>query len=557
MQNLRNKVTVNGRRQLAASIAILALVFSAVAVEPSRLVVTDQNVVGEVWVNNGETISIYGNGLGADATLVLDGGSIVKFFATAEISCPVIATNATVIGEFATVKYQTSGASVTGTVSGVISSASKNRMYLNTSAGSIILSGSGSITTFYMDTGHVDVTGQYDITGAQRFYGGHLKIRDGGRMSVVTAWQHLRLDATENKKSSILEVASGGVFEKCAGNQYTFLGYGDATRPSKILVNGGRFTHDMVRFNFKAGGSIEINSGTFETHAPIRCWDSATAENATITLRGGTMGFWGGGAGYCKYMFADPASDDKQTGVGRCAVVVDGNARLTLGYQPNMPDSPDDVGRATWRCTPGSRLSVSGSGYDVKTVWHNFEADGLAIDLNIPSGRGLNNATIAIADRTDTVGLGFVLPGTAGCGIITTNTSPAIAASYVVPSGQTLDTANLPDWWYRGFSSSCVSNITFDTGSTLEFPFFPGSPLAIAGKVTLPASMNFRVDVGAEPLRSRPPEAVVDPADGVDDAEECVWTCLGATRAERSAMSVADGKLCYAYTQPSMLILVK
>ena len=37
--------------------------------EPSRLVVTDADVAGEVTVNNGETLFIYGNGLGANASL--------------------------------------------------------------------------------------------------------------------------------------------------------------------------------------------------------------------------------------------------------------------------------------------------------------------------------------------------------------------------------------------------------------------------------------------------------------------------------------------------------
>lgn len=558
--DVQGSVSTKGRFKMkritctAASVAVFFLAFGASA---ASVTVTDENVVGEVWVGNGETLSVYGNGLGADATLVLDGGSTVKFFATAEIACPIIATNLTVKNGFASVYLYTSSASVTGTVSSVISSASKSRLFVNPAPGFIILSGSGSMTHFYMDSGRADVTGQYDISATQLFYGGHLKIRDGGRMSVVGNWQYLRLDKTETGKSAILEVATGGVFEKSGGNEYTYLGTGNAAKPSKILVTGGRFKHDSVQFNFSAGGSIEVESGTFETHAPIRCWDSATAENANILLKGGRAMFLGGGAGYCPCIFADPAPDSKQTGIGRCSVTIDGSVRLVLGYQPKMPDSPDDTGRATWKCTPGSRLNIVGSGYEVTTMLHNFEADGLAFDFNVPSGQGLNKSTVAIADRTDTVGAGFVLPGTAGCRLITTNSSPALAVSYVAPAGQTLDVADLPDWWHDGFSQSSVSNIVLDAGSTLKFPFFPGSPLAISGSLTLPAAANFRVDAGGEALRTTAPTAVVVPADGVGGETDCAWTCLGSTRAERSVMSVADGRLCFSYIQPAMLLLVR
>ena len=541
-----------------STILLVALVVAFDA-SAANVTVRDENVTGEVCVGNGETLSVYGNGLGADATLVLDGGSTVKFFATATISCPIIATNITVNGEFATVTFKTSASSVTGTVASVIDSAAKSRLYMNTTPGMVILSGSGTLTHFYSDTGKCDVTGEYDIYGSQLFYGGHVRIRDGGKMSAKKEWQYLRLDKTDsNSKSAILEVAQGGVFEKAGGNQYTYLGGGNAARPSKILVTGGKFKHDSVRFNFRAGGSIEVVSGTFETHAPIRCWDDATPENAKILLKDGTMQFLGGSAGYCPSMFTAPAAADNQTGIGQCSFTIDGSARLILGYQPKMPDSSDNTAWAAWKCTPGSRLKVFGSGYEVTSVWHGFEADGLAFDLNVPTGQGLNKSVIAIADRTDTVGLGFVLPGTAGCRIITTNTTPAIAASYVVPSGKTLDVASLPDWWYDGFSSSSVSNITFDANSTLEFPFFPGSPLSIAGTLSLPSAMNFRVNAGGGPVRAAAPTTIVDPALGVDDAETCVWTCLGSTKeVKRSTMSVTNDRLCYAYEQPGTMVFIK
>ena len=210
--------------------------------EPSRLIVTDADVTGEVTVNNGETLTIYGNGLGANASLNLWGGATVMFRRTATLSAPTWMTN--------TVYYKTFDASVTGTVASVVAvtkgdvstSGGTTTTLTIDSPGLIIFSGSGQLRAFSMNTGHAAVTGTYDIYGAQNFYGGHMTVRDGGYIKIKNKWQNLHLEYNSSR-DACLELATGGTYEIVAGNCYTYLGRSGGAYESKILITGGSYIH--------------------------------------------------------------------------------------------------------------------------------------------------------------------------------------------------------------------------------------------------------------------------------------------------------------------------
>ena len=126
--------------------------------------------------------------------------------------------------------------------------------------------------------------------------------------------------------------------------------------------------------------------------------------------------------------------------------------------------------------------------------FHNFEADGLFFDTNNGTSTA-NPVQVRIIDPKDPIGIGFVLPGKTGSKIVASNAVPALVASYVVPSGVVFDAAALPTGWYENFGDVSLSNLVFDTGSSLAFPFFgAAAPLAISGKLTLTGTGEIQYD---------------------------------------------------------------
>ena len=514
----------------------------------SRLVVTDAEVTGDVVVNNGETLLVYGSGLGANASLTLWGGSTVMFRRTTTISAPIWHTN--------TVNYKTFDSTITGTVASVMSISPTpgvdglDGTLRIDSPGVLKLAGSGQLKAFRMNSGNAVVTGDYDVYGGQYFSGGHMTVRDGGHIKIKKQWQYLRLD--DNPSSdACLEIADGGTFEKVSGNCYTYIGRSGATHESKLLMTGGTFIHKYDNFHIYAGSVIDIESGLFQTGRRINCTASATFENAKIIIRNGTMRLTGGGAGYIYAMFE---------GAGHCTVLIDGNATLDVQNQSKMPDTTNETATAqcTWACTEGSRLKVISNSKTVVTL-HNFEADGLTLNVNASSAAD-KQVELRIVDPKDPLAIGFVLPGANGSKVTTSNSVPDLVASYVVPSGVTFNAAaELPTGWYEGFGEVSVSNLTFETGSALAFPFFydPYAPLAIAGALTLPDAMNY--SVAAQGSRTEADAVpVIAPALGVVEADGGgAFTCTGGVRTSAATLSVENGALAFTYKLTGGMFLIR
>ena len=515
--------------------------------EPSRLTVTDADVAGEVTVNSGETLLIYGNGLGANASLNIFGNATVMFRRSATISSPLWYTN--------TLYCKTFDASVTGTVASVITlSATPQSDALVTtlqidSPGLIDLAGSGQLDTIKMNTGNAAVTGAYKVYGPQEFYSGHMTVRDGGSIKVSKGWQDLRLNY--NSSSDVcLEIATGGTYEKVSGDCYTYLGKSGGSYESKLLVTGGSYIHLYDSFTLYSHGVIQVETGTFKTGRRISCHSSATTENAKIILRNGTLCFNGGDAGYVYAMF---------DGAGRCSALIDGQATMQVLNQTRMPDTTNEteLAQCTWTCTEGSRLKMLGIASGCTFSFHNFEADGLVFDTNNGTSTA-NPVQVRIIDPKDPIGIGFVLPGKTGSKIVASNAVPALAASYVVPAGQTLDATALPSDWYEGFGEVSVSNILFETGSTFRFPFFgDAAPLAISGLLTLPDAMNYSVvQTGQKATVTEVP--VIVPTLGTVEAEGgTTFTCTGGARPSAATLSVAEDALVFSYKVTGSTFLIR
>jgi hypothetical protein len=510
-------------------------------IAPSRLLVTDTEVTGEVSVAKGETLVVFGDGLGANASLKLWGGSTVMFRGRdAEISSSVWSTN--------TVYFKTFDSSATGRVSGVYDTAGTSNMRF-TSPGLIEFSGSGRWRHFYMDSGRVDVTGRYDVYGTQYFYGGHMLVRDGGHIKIKEGWQYLRLQAN-SEAGACLEISDDGVVEKVAGNVYEYIGDGNASRESKLLLTGGTFIHKYDEFNLYAGGVIEIDSGTLQTGRRITCRASATKDNAKVIVRNGRWLITAGSAGYAKGMF---------DGDGECTVHIDGHGTLQYTGQKDMPDSTSEKRHAVWTCSEGARLKVLGYDFKDSTVTlRNFEADGLAFDFN-ERAYASRPVSVLLADQTNQFNIGFVLPGKEGSKVVSTNAAaPRLIVNYTVRDGATFDVSQLPSGWYEGFDTPAVSNLLFESGSALCFPFpaAPYSPLNIAGTLTLPEAMDYSV---AAVVRAAVENAeVIVPAMGVvqQGESECDFTCIGGVKAEFAALAATESALVFSYDPPGTVIVV-
>jgi len=508
----------------------------------SRLFVLDDDVSGDVAVANGETLLVLGNGLGGNATLSLASGATVVFRRTATIASPISSTG--------TVCFKASDHSVTGTLAGAYTDTAPASGVLDfdsPNGGRLVFSGGGAWGRPQMKSGNVDITGAYTTVRSQYFYGGHMTIRDGGSLTVTA--RYCDTDLTYNTDRDVcLEIASGGSFSRTGNNCCTYVGSGNAACKSKLLVSGGTFAHDYNLFRLGRGGVIEVTSGRLVSKRRIEC-TSDVAENANVVLKGGVLEFTGS-ANYCPTLFV---------GGGYCTVTADGTSTLRWTGTRNMPDSTNDTPQATWKCTAGSRLRIEGpSDNAAMLTMHNFEADGLFFDLNT-SDYNAYRVNVKIVNPHDPVGVGFVLPGKSGS-VVTAETdggsAPGIVTSYIVPEGVTFDAASAPSGWRSGFGDASISNLVFETGSTLRFPFFGSAlPLAISGALTLPDAMNYSVAVSGARAKATA-AAVLVPALGIDGNVGCALSCSGGVKADNATLEASDGALRFSYDPPGVMILV-
>ena len=514
--------------------------------------VTDAAMTGEITLPDGAMLLVDGNGLGADASVRFLGDGTILFRRTATIASAITATNA------ASLNCETFNASVTGTVAGVMTTTNSTMLEIK-SPGLFVFAGSGTWGGFNMRGGRADVTGRYSVNGLQNFYAGHMVVRDGGYISIDTKWKTLHLDC--NTADACLELATGGTWYRPSASIYTYIGNG-ASKEAKLLISGGTFYASIGgTFGLKAGGTLEIDKGLFRMRSVFSC--SGTKENSQIIIRDGT---WyipdsrSSGIDYANRLF---------TGTGTCSVLIDGHATLASDYRSRTPDTTNDTPQATWTCTEGSRLKLLGRDNANGSTFrfHNFEADGLALDLDTSKGSDTvagngRKVNVEIYDPKESIGIGYVLPGKSDCLVKAAwtdteveHTAPDVLTTYVATEGTTLDIGNLPTGWLDGFGTETVSNLVFDAGSALRFPFFgDATPLTIPGTLSLPSALDYTVNVsGSKSAVMR--ASVIVPANGVA-GEDCTFTCKGGVKPSSATLEEVDETLAFSYTPPGFSICI-
>ena len=511
--------------------------------------VRDEALTGEISVAPGKALYILGNGLGADASLSLGNGARLVFLRSATVAAPITSSG--------DVYFKTSCSSVTGTVAGVwiadkpAESTSVFHAYM-TAPGPIILSGGGSIGSndgknskidvLHICSGNVLVTGSYDAYCDIFLEGGHLTFRDGGEWLMKKSWMDLRMDKNTNGPVC-LEIGRGGVVSNVAANISLHLG--GTGHESRMLLTGGLYFHRQDGLNFKDNGILEIDSGVFRTGRRATC--SGTDVGTRVILRNG-MYYLAGGSTYGPCLF---------DGEGVVSVNISGKATLRTSGPVTIPDTTNDVPNCSWTCEDRAQLQMVGSSIPTTNVLHNFSADGLVFNLNQSELSPNSSSYVIIEPVGDTASVGFVLPGKNHAKVAVTNEGVALNASYVVPRGESFDLRETYDSMYAGFASATVSNLTFESGSTLVFPFFGENalPYAITGTLTLPDAMAGAIAVSGEKT-SAGPATVVSANGGVTAPNSgCTWNVSGAST-NRSTFGIGEEGLTFAYkTLPFAVIL--
>jgi hypothetical protein len=364
-------------------------------------------------------------------------------------------------------------------------------------------------------------------------------------ITVKNVWQYLNLDKNTTR-DACLEIASGGTFKRSVNNCYTYIGAASGYE-AKLLISGGEFVHKYDDFNLYGDGTIEVVAGKFSCGRRFTLKSSASHDKTKIVLKGGVWDVLSGQ--YLTTMF---------DGSGSCSVMIDGNARIHFPWRQKLPDISDEgTAKAVWKCTPGSRLALDASdgSANATVTLHNFEADGLVFDLNA-SGPESKAVSLHIVNPKDPLAIGWVLPGMKNGVIAASGSSPSILSTYVVPEGVTFNTAELPAGWHSGFVSESISNLVFESSSTLRFPFFGGAEaLSIAGTLTLPEAMNYYVDAEA-PRKATDSTPVIVPAQGIAGGE-CTFACSGGVLSGAGTLADENDVLTFSYSVKGMTIIAR
>ncbi|MBQ3097994.1 MAG: hypothetical protein IJC66_07535, partial [Kiritimatiellae bacterium] len=517
----------------------------------SPLIVTDEAVTGDRHVGEGEVLHVLGDGLGESATLSLGAGAKVVFYRTATIGAPITSSK--------DVYFETLHSSVTGTVAGVWTADKPSESevfhaYLN-APGCIILSGGGSIGSNDGKTSNIDVLhaqGNVLVTGAIDAYcdlnldGGHLTFRDGGEWRMKKRGESLNMN-TNMKGPVCLEIGSGGVVSNDASQTKMTLKLGGAAYESRLFLNGGIIHHRYAELTFADNGVLEIDSGVFWTGRRATC--SGIGTGTRVILRNG-MYHLAGNSTYGPCLFDGPGSVN---------VHISGKATLRTAGPLFIPDSTNDSPNCSWTCSEGAQLQMVGSSAPTTNLFHNFSADGLAFNFSKSAYSPNSSSYVIIEPVNKQASVGFVLSDNLQkhAKLAVTNEDVALNVSYVVPDGVTFDVREAYEALYTGFTSAVVSNLTFELGSALAFPFFGESisSYPITGTLTLPDEMTGQVDVLGEKVNTDP--TIIISADGGVSAPDagCVWSVTGVN-SKRVTFGFEDDGLTFAYkTLPFAIIL--
>ena len=530
----------------------------------SGLIVTDAPREGEtIVVPSGETLSVIGSGLASSSTVDLRGGSKIVFYDTATVAASFVATNGAV-------DVVTAGSAVTGTVSGVVNSSGGTLQVV--SPGLVRFMGGGNLGAFKMVSGEAEVGGaDYLGYGSIYVFSGRLLLTSLWKFD--TKWIDVCLNQTQTGDAT-LEVAQGGELYLAKANCNVFVGK-DTNWKSHLYLNGGclccifneRFLincsmdNQGVLTGYSGNGIVEVDNGGELALARVIRSSTHSGPHAGIILGDGK---WSSRkATSYRYVYGVLINE------GDCPVTVKGRftfdmSNFAAGNTVVTNQSASATG--VWTCEDGGRISVTGAG---RTLVFR-DATDIALDLTLPRASGavptignvvFCNSTEAEGDVPPTAVTWTISKYADGQqGAVTATgengrTGPLVA-SYVVPAGATFDCSQT-NGWYAGFSGQTVSNLMFEAGSAYRFAPFAAdfAPLAIAGALTLPDTMDYDLTPGSRRCYEAAP--VIVPEGGIDGS--CVWTCRGdsAARPKNARLSVSGGRVLFDYLLPGVLILVR
>ena len=207
----------------------------------SALIVTDMPVTESLTIAPGQTLSVYGNGLAAETTLTLAGGT-VRFMRTATIAAPVTISAAGSVVE-------TAAENVVGTFSGKVTSS---------------ISGTGNTGTSLAGEGCIRFTGGGDFTGqgnSLRSYNGSA-VFDGGTYLFHNCGAIGLFDLNDTSPSEYgrrWRVVNGAVLKLSADSLVS------GTRVDLEVAGDGQtweYSRDSV-LEVQDGGTVEIGENTY------------------------------------------------------------------------------------------------------------------------------------------------------------------------------------------------------------------------------------------------------------------------------------------------------
>ena len=347
-------------------------------------------------------------------------------------------------------------------------------------------------------------------------------------------------------------IGEGGTVS-LGNNSSLYMGGSSTDYEARMVLDGGTLnftTADRFYFCYDGYGDtvLEINSGTINTLRVFDKYDASKPGRATILWRGGTIK---GADTSITTMLNNRAF---LTGSG-VSMLVDGDCTLDLDrFSKLAVTNASPSGTGSWTGTSRAKLRVlkaSEATRAQKLVLANFAPNGMAIDLN-----GANGADVEILGADSDLSVTWVAPGTNGV-LRAIGTSPALAASYIVPDGASFSASTL-EGWNSGFSAVTHNDLSFEPGSTLLLATGPDglfSPISILGSIALSGALSCYVDATAH--RPAPQAQVVVSAAG-GASGECSWTVSGKNISlPRSALSAGAEGLSFLYTDAGLMLILK
>lgn len=435
----------------------------------------------DVSVSANEELEVRGNGLTSACTLTLDVGATVKFYTSATIAATVTSQGS--------VHFTTASSDIVGTISGSYTAkapADATTIHMD-APGLVNFIGGGTIESGRDGLGKqtysvLEVNGNFQVTNKEfkayckeKFLSGHFTVANGGK------WKHfgqyaanLNLAVDVQQGDVCYEVGEGGY--ACYGNnEQIFLG-ADASRESKLLINGGTFetlSLDKITLNWTGTGKsvLEIdNGGVFKTFR--RIFAHNRSGSSVVRLKNGT---WDGNNRNNNWATLFAAEDATRSGY-KVNVELDGTFKIDLSTfaTTSLADTPDIAKvQTSWSATPGSVLWVNGRSAGTSSLTirgFTEQANGLAFRFN-PDDTYKANVILENAPSTLTLG-GFVpYAGASTVSAVATEggSVPVLTARSLVNQDSVIvgtdAGAELPSGFFQGFASVDYEGLAVDGGA--------------------------------------------------------------------------------------------